>query len=101
MIKKMWLLLLLLAVVCVWAVPIQNVYAADPIVIGVPTSIGFLEGKECLKAVEMAAEEINAKGGVNVGGKKRLLKMMNQAAIGTSPMGRKVRQDLLLQEPAR
>jgi len=75
MIKKIWLFVLLLAVVCVWAVPVQNVYAADPIVIGVPTSTGFLEGKECLKAVEMAAEEINAKGGVNVGGEKRLLKI--------------------------
>jgi branched-chain amino acid transport system substrate-binding protein len=47
-------------------------WAADKIVIGVPTSTGFLEGKECLKAVEMAVEEINAKGGVAVGGAKRL-----------------------------
>ena len=75
MIKKMKLLVLLFAVLCVWAVPLQSVYAAKPIIIGVPTSTGFLEGKECLKAVEMAAEEINAKGGVNVGGKKRLLKI--------------------------
>ena len=42
----------------------QMVLAADPIVIGVPTSIGFLEGKEGLKAVEMAVEEINAAGGL-------------------------------------
>ena len=44
--------------------------AADAIVIGVPTSTGFLEGKEALKAVNLAVEEINAKGGVSVGGKK-------------------------------
>ena len=60
MIKKMRLLVLLLAVVCVWAVPDQNVYAAEPIVIGVPTSLGFLEGKESHKAVQMAVGEINA-----------------------------------------
>ena len=46
-------------------------WAADPIVIGVPTSTGFLEGKEGLKVVEMAVEEINAAGGVNVGRRKR------------------------------
>ena len=41
--------------------------AAEPIVIGVPTSLGFLEGKECLNAAKLAVEEINAKGGVAVG----------------------------------
>ncbi len=76
MIKKMRLLVLLLAVVCVWAVPDQNVYAAEPIVIGVPTSLGFLEGKESHKAVQMAVGEINAKGGVMVGGQKRPFKVV-------------------------
>ena len=37
-------------------------YAAESIVIGVPTSLGFLEGKEAHKVVQMAASEINAKG---------------------------------------
>jgi len=41
--------------------------AAEPIVLGVPTSLGFLEGKESLRAVEMAVAEINAKGGVKLG----------------------------------
>ena len=45
-------------------------WAADSITIGVPTSTGFLEGKEGLKAVQMAAEEINANGGVSVGATK-------------------------------
>ena len=44
-------------VLCFLFVP--SVWAADPIVIGVPTSTGFLEGKECLKSVQMAVEEIN------------------------------------------
>ncbi len=34
---------------------------------GVPTALTALEGKESLKAVEMAVEEINAKGGVKSG----------------------------------
>ena len=50
-------------------------HAANEIVIGVPTSLGFLEGKEAHKAVQIAVSEINAKGGVTVGGEKRLLKV--------------------------
>jgi branched-chain amino acid transport system substrate-binding protein len=49
--------------------------AAEPIVIGVPTSTGFLEGKECLNAVRMAVEEINKAGGVAVGNEKRPFKV--------------------------
>ena len=75
MIKKMWLPLMFLTMTVVWSVWGQGVYAADPIVIGVPTSTGFLEGRECLKSVQMAADEINAKGGVSVGGVKRPFKI--------------------------
>lgn len=49
--------------------------AAEPIVIGVPTSLGFLEGKESNKAVELAVSEINARGGVKVGAEMRLLEV--------------------------
>ncbi len=49
--------------------------AEEPILIGVPTSLTVLEGKESLKAVEMAVEEINAKGGVKVGNVKRPIKV--------------------------
>ena len=49
--------------------------AAEPIVIGVPTSTGFLEGKEALKAVELAVTEINSAGGVTVGAEKRPFKV--------------------------
>ena len=51
-------------------------YAAESIVIGVPTSLGFLEGKEAHKAVQIAVSEINAAGGVNVGGTKMKLKIV-------------------------
>jgi branched-chain amino acid transport system substrate-binding protein len=50
-----------------------GVYGADPIVIGVPTSTGFVEGKEGLAIVHMAVEEINGKGGVKVGSERRML----------------------------
>ncbi|MEA2040535.1 MAG: ABC transporter substrate-binding protein [Thermodesulfobacteriota bacterium] len=73
--RKMLLLGFVLSVFFVWATPGQYVCAADPIVIGVPTSTGFVEGKECLKVVKMAVEEINAKGGVTVGNTKRLFKV--------------------------
>jgi branched-chain amino acid transport system substrate-binding protein len=38
--------------------------------------LGFLEGKESHKAVQLAVSEINAKGGVNVGGTKRPFKVV-------------------------
>ncbi len=60
----------------VWLIAGPAAYAAEPIVIGVPTSLGFLEGKEAHKVVQMAVSEINAKGGVTVGGTKRMLKVV-------------------------
>jgi len=41
----------------------------DPIVIGVPTALGAIEGKDSWMAAQMAVDEINAKGGVLVGDK--------------------------------
>ncbi|MGO9572410.1 MAG: ABC transporter substrate-binding protein [Desulfomonilaceae bacterium] len=49
--------------------------AQEPILIGVPTALTAIEGKESLNAVEMAVSEINAKGGVKVGDVKRPLKV--------------------------
>ncbi|MEN8245229.1 MAG: ABC transporter substrate-binding protein [Thermodesulfobacteriota bacterium] len=71
MIRKICVFLAMAAMVSVGMFFAQGALAADSIVIGVPTSTGFLEGKEALKAVNLAVEEINAKGGVNVGGTKR------------------------------
>jgi len=59
--------------------------AAEPIIIGVPTSLGFLEGKESHKVVQMAASEINAKGGVTVGGQKRLLEVSSMDIRDAAP----------------
>ena len=75
MLRTLGVLLAVLAVVGFGLVPVQGVMAAEPIVIGIPTSTGFLEGKEALKAVNLAVDEINAKGGVSVGGMKRPFKV--------------------------
>lgn len=51
--------------------------AADPIILGVPTALGSIEGRDTLFIVRMAAEEINAKGGVMVDGQKRPLEVVS------------------------
>ncbi len=53
----------------------KPVLGEEPIIIGVPTSLTALEGKESLRSVGMAVDEINAKGGVKVGSVKRPLKV--------------------------
>ncbi|MFH1135244.1 MAG: ABC transporter substrate-binding protein [Pseudomonadota bacterium] len=45
--------------------------AEDPIVIGAPLSTGFLYGWDAERAIKLAVDEINAAGGVQVGGTKR------------------------------
>jgi branched-chain amino acid transport system substrate-binding protein len=73
--EKCFLCLALIAVfACMITAPAA--FAAEPIVIGVPTSLGFLEGKESHKAVQMAVTEINDKGGVDVAGTKRPFKVV-------------------------
>lgn len=55
--------------------PWKSMAETEPIIIGVPTSLGFLEGKESLNAVNLAVEEINKSGGVNLAGTKRPFKV--------------------------
>jgi branched-chain amino acid transport system substrate-binding protein len=74
--RKLTFFGILLVVSFIWFTPITQVYAAEPIIIGVPTSLGFLEGKESHKAVQMAVSEINASGGVKVGSEKRPFKVV-------------------------
>ena len=64
---------------------IPQARAAKPIILGVPTSLGFLEGKEGLKAVKLAVEEINKAGGVKVGSEKRPFKVVAIDARGAEP----------------
>lgn len=60
-------------------------WTAESIVIGVPTSLGFLEGREGMRSAQMAVEEINSKGGVAVGPTKMLLKMESLDIRDASP----------------
>jgi branched-chain amino acid transport system substrate-binding protein len=46
-----------------------------PIVLGCPLATGFLYGWDAEKSVKLAVDEINAAGGVNVGGQKRPFKV--------------------------
>ncbi|MDR5708716.1 MAG: ABC transporter substrate-binding protein [Armatimonadota bacterium] len=50
---------------------------AEPIVLGVPTALGHSDGADSLRAVQLAAEEINVRGGVRVGGARRPLQVVS------------------------
>ncbi|MGO8991671.1 MAG: ABC transporter substrate-binding protein [bacterium] len=47
----------------------------DPIVIGVPTALGSIEGRDGWMAIQMARDEINTKGGVLVGNTKHKIEV--------------------------
>lgn len=49
--------------------------AEPPIVIGAPLPTAFLYGWDAERAIKLAVEEINAAGGVTIGGKKRPFKV--------------------------
>ena len=69
------LLFFVSAVLTVFPQPaLSQLKPGDPIVIGVPTALGSIEGRDGWMAIQMAVDEINAKGGVQVGGTKHLLK---------------------------
>ncbi|MFH1242633.1 MAG: ABC transporter substrate-binding protein [Pseudomonadota bacterium] len=55
--------------------PGSGALAAEPITIGCPLSLAYLYGWDAERAINLAVEEINAKGGVNVGGAKRPFKV--------------------------
>ena len=64
-------------VVCLAVLIVSNtpVLAEKPILIGCPLSTAFLYGWDAEKAIKLAVEEINAKGGVKVGKEKRPFKV--------------------------
>ena len=64
-------------VVCLAVLIVSNtpVLAEKPILIGCPLSMAFLYGWDADKAIKLAVEEINAKGGVKVGKEKRPFKV--------------------------
>ncbi|MEW5921460.1 MAG: ABC transporter substrate-binding protein [Bacillota bacterium] len=54
-----------------------QVFSGDPIVIAVPTALGSIEGRDGLRAIELAVEEINKAGGVSLGGGKSPFKVVS------------------------
>jgi branched-chain amino acid transport system substrate-binding protein len=72
--KRLFLFTLLSALILL-QVPISSASAADNIVIGAPLSTAFLYGWDAERGIKLAVEEINAQGGVNVGGKKMPFKV--------------------------
>ncbi|MDP2643585.1 MAG: ABC transporter substrate-binding protein [Desulfobacterales bacterium] len=56
--------------------PIGGMAAEKPILVGAPLSLGFNVGYQPEMTMRLAVEEINAAGGVNVGGKKRPIELV-------------------------
>jgi branched-chain amino acid transport system substrate-binding protein len=48
-----------------------------PIVIGLTMPLGAIQGQDALRSVQLAAEEINAKGGVSIGGSKHNIEVVS------------------------
>jgi len=63
-----------LLVAALFIFPTNRALAEKPIILGCPLSTAFLYGWDAERAITLAVEEINAKGGVTVGGKKRPFK---------------------------
>jgi branched-chain amino acid transport system substrate-binding protein len=83
--KNIYFLSFVVALLIVWVIPVPKVCAAEPIILGVPTSLGFIEGKEGLASVNLGVDEVNAAGGVNVGGEIRPFKVVAIDARGAEP----------------
>ena len=66
-------IVILLAIL--FALPTYSALAAKPIVLGCPLSTAFLYGWDAERGIKLAVEEINAKGGVTLGGEKRPFKV--------------------------
>jgi branched-chain amino acid transport system substrate-binding protein len=80
MIRRLTLGLSIALAVCLVVVGLLAAPSAakmgKPIIIAIPTSLTFMEGREALNTVNMAVSEINAKGGVKVGGVMRPFKVV-------------------------
>lgn len=66
-------ILIVLLVAGIFVIPGNRAIAAEPIVIGAPLSTAFVYGWDAERGIRLAVEEINAAGGVDVGGEKRPL----------------------------
>ncbi len=75
MIKKNMKMLMIFFVAVTLLLPASAALAEKPISIGAPLSTAYLYGWDAERGMTLAIEEINAAGGVNVGGTKRPFKL--------------------------
>ncbi len=75
MIKKNIKMLMIFFLAVILILPVSVALAEKPITIGAPLSTAYLYGWAAERGMTLAIEEINAAGGVNVGGKKRPFKV--------------------------
>jgi branched-chain amino acid transport system substrate-binding protein len=78
--SKQWIavfLILLIPGLLISGCATEEEVTAEPIVLGVPGSYGYPTPNSALKAVKLAAEEINERGGVLVGDEYRPLKVVS------------------------
>ena len=68
--RKFWQKYLLVFISMVTIFSATGTHAAEEIILGVATSLTLLEGRESFNAVELAVDEINARGGVRMGDKR-------------------------------
>lgn len=73
--KSGWGVWIVLVAAFLMLAPSGRVVAAEPIIIGCPLPTAFLYGWDAERGVRLAVDEINAQGGVDVGGEKRMLKV--------------------------
>ncbi len=71
MIKRHWMAMAALVVAGLLVFSPRVATAEKPIVLGCPLSTAFVYGWDAERGIRLAVEEINATGGVNVGGVKR------------------------------
>ncbi|MEW6406605.1 MAG: ABC transporter substrate-binding protein, partial [Chloroflexota bacterium] len=80
--KRLWVLSSLMVL---WMFAGSCMAGGEPIILGLPTSLGFLEGYESKNAAELAIEEINAKGGVKVGNETRPFELVTADTRDSEP----------------
>jgi len=73
--RRLKILSTMLVALAFLAFALSPAIAQDPIVLGAPLATAFLYGWDAERAIKLAADEINAAGGVKVGDKKRPLKV--------------------------
>jgi branched-chain amino acid transport system substrate-binding protein len=109
--KLSWIAILLFSV---FLLPNLAAAAEKPIVIGAPLATAFLYGWDAERGIKLAVEEINAKGGVSVGGKKRPFQVevidtrdlepgvpVSEALLGVEKLILEKKADFLIGGPVR